>query len=377
MRVAVVLGVLGLLQSWPTAAADEPVTSIGELALRRGGLVAIGRVVQVTPLGMGRELARVEVDEVLVGKTPRGGRALVMAPVLALRPGTGRVLVFLESMSPGSNMYLHGRRIFLGSEDGPAKIKVVRRLLEIEKMPDRSRRTAALRRMILANIRSSDRWLRWNALRELRHFLGSNTLAPNERRGLVYLALTTSDSLLGKYLRAVLAGLPQGGRQARQAPPRANPERPVDTVARLLAKLREATGAERLRWIAVLALTRDRRAAAALARGLADGDPAFRSTCAWHLRHYPGVATPRLLELARSDGQERVRRNALRALAARREAAAIGVLVGALRDPAVAADALFGISLYAGGRSRISGLLARGEVPEPLRDLARRLVGGS
>lgn len=154
--------------------------TFGRGLLEECALIVRGRARSVLPGGASVIVARIEIDERLLGADERP-EVTVLASPSDLHAGQS-YLMFLRRLGSGGR-YALLRRIAEGERDYAAKLRVVRRFAEVHRIEDDDRRERAIRDVLIEHLADDDLFVRWNAATELRAFIpGRRDVFGNEER---------------------------------------------------------------------------------------------------------------------------------------------------------------------------------------------------
>lgn len=173
--VAVV--VLLLLASRSDAGAvtplRDPVTYMGQTMLARSDLVARGAApADLCKVGLGAYFMVFEVDEVLYGRDGVRRVQLIGSDPSEFPLPKQPCVLFLRHLD-GARYEPTGIVDTTGAE-GAVRLKALKSYIGIEETRGPRAKRRALHDLLMKNLRSGDRFLRWSAARELAHFTEKN-----------------------------------------------------------------------------------------------------------------------------------------------------------------------------------------------------------
>ena len=298
-----------------------------------------------------------KLEELLWGRLDdryRPGKSvLVLTRVSGLfAPSEGRILVFLRRLSPDSKVFYNQGKFGIESVNGPKKLEVIRRLIEIESIPDPDRRERSLRIFALRNLQDSNSWAHWNAAQEFAFLVEKRekSLSTEERKQLAHVCFSTPDRKLSQYLNQILhkeagtrnSSIPTRFPSSRELvsrrefepgpSPGPRPDRseesgpgegPEPSIEDRIAKLHE------------LASRTEISVNTRLLDALRDPDPRLRGTAAFLLGDRGEVGLKALLVTLLHDDSVSVRRSAIGALGRIANPLSEEALLAALEDSAV------------------------------------------
>ncbi|MBI4880627.1 MAG: hypothetical protein HY812_13360 [Planctomycetes bacterium] len=151
------------------AAARFEFTTLGDKALSRCDLLAEARAAAARTAARGVCVVRFEISELLLGESGRAEVVVLAAPGEFSAGAT--YLLFLERFQEGPRFTAFAR--IAGAErDYAAKLKVLRRFAEAERVVDEEQRALLIREILLLHLGDEDLFVKWNALAEIKSFAG-------------------------------------------------------------------------------------------------------------------------------------------------------------------------------------------------------------
>lgn len=250
---AVALVVLCAASPAPARGADgdgedvRAVSVLGRGVLARTTLLVRGKVQRSGALGFGAEVGTVELLETLRGPAPGGATVQVLTSEKGyFRRYPGEAVFFLKPLSGGTR-YEPVAVMDLADGAGEARLAALRRVLEVEALPE-GERAGALRKVCLQGLQAEDAWTRRNAARELAHLtlVAPRVFTEPDFRDLARSASREEDPVLRPLLVEAADRLSAASRKGLLAapgkpPPDASGDARREALLRVLRAGREAS----------------------------------------------------------------------------------------------------------------------------------------
>jgi hypothetical protein len=164
---------LGFIQQRNRSKDSGPVTRFGQRYLKEAELVAEVTVQQVYQMGLGVDVAKIRLDQVILNRLPRWLQKRSEHLVLATRDQfmvDTRLLLILKRFGREARLTTIHR---LSQVDAHYKDKayLIRAYIKIEALPQVVQKREALARLVVQNMGHTSEWVRLNSLFELEGML--------------------------------------------------------------------------------------------------------------------------------------------------------------------------------------------------------------
>ncbi|MDP7034139.1 MAG: HEAT repeat domain-containing protein [Planctomycetota bacterium] len=365
---------------------DEPLSRLGWTTLHISDAGLLGTVESVTSLGGGRELSRIKVVDTLWGQLDESHIMILTTVPGVFAAQEGRILVFVQRMTPGGKVFTNNGKFSLESKNGKNKLEILKRVIEIESIPDIHLRETSLRAFALRNLKHPNLWTQWNAAQEFFFLIRKHKrpLSPDERGQIADAALRSPDAKLTSYLHRILQldpgktlsnplppSSPPSNQEIRKVIPE-HPESPPPTPASLEPRTLE----ERIHWLHKLASRSDPETVKILIKHLDYPNRQIRASAAFLLGSQGQPAVKPLLSHFPREPSPRVRQSVLKALAQLSSPESEDVLLAALREPETCWEAAYALATLSSDRARKSLQSHRDQFPanDPFRDYLDDLI---